>query len=70
MVSTFKEQWEKFVEKLNSLGKSIGTIQKHFDELSGTRARQLEKPMEKIIDLELKSNDNDQIENDAAWINT
>ena len=66
MVSTFKEQWEKFVEKLNALGKSIGTIQKHFDELSGTRARQLEKPMEKIIDLELKSNDNDQIENDAA----
>ena len=66
MVSTFKEQWEKFVEKLNALGKSIGTIQKHFDELSGTRARQLEKPMEKIIDLELKSNDDDQIENDAA----
>ena len=33
MVSAFKEQWEKFVEKLNSLGKSIGTIQNHFDEL-------------------------------------
>ena len=33
MVSTFKVQWEKFVEKLNALGKSIGTIQKHFDEL-------------------------------------
>ena len=66
MVSAFKEQWEKFVEKLNALGKSIGTIQKHYDDLSGPRVRQLEKPMDKIIDLELKSSDNDQIENDAA----
>ncbi len=66
MVSSFKEQWEKFIEKLNALGKSIGTIQKHYDELSGPRVRQLEKPMDKIIDLELKSGDNDQIENDAA----
>jgi len=66
MVSAFKEQWEKFVEKLNALGKSIGTIQKHYDDLSGPRVRQLEKPMDKIIDLELKNSDNDQIENDAA----
>ena len=66
MVSAFKEQWEKFIEKLNALGKSIGTIQKHYDDLSGPRARQLEKPMDKIIDLELKSVDNDQLENDAA----
>ena len=45
------------VEKLNALGKSIGTIQKHFDELSGTRARQLEKPMEKITELQLGKGD-------------
>ena len=49
MVSTFKEQWEKFVEKLNALGKSIGTIQKHFDELSGTRARQLENQWKRLL---------------------
>ena len=40
--------------------------QKHYDDLSGPRVRQLEKPMDKIIDLELKNSDNDQIENDAA----
>ena len=66
MVSAFKEQWEKFIEKLNALGKSIGTIQKHYDDLSGPRVRQLEKPMDKIIDLELNSSDNDELENDAA----
>ena len=66
LVSAFKEQWEKFVEKLGALGKTIGTVQKHYDELSGPRARQLEKPMEKIVDLELKRPDQDQIENDAA----
>ncbi|MDP6860965.1 MAG: DNA recombination protein RmuC, partial [Candidatus Marinimicrobia bacterium] len=66
LVSAFKEQWEKFVEKLGSLGKTIGTVQKHYDELSGPRARQLEKPMEKIVELELKRTDQDQIENDAA----
>ena len=66
LVSAFKEQWEKFIEKLGALGKTIGTVQKHYDELSGPRARQLEKPMEKIVDLELKRPDQDQIENDAA----
>jgi len=52
-IFTFREQWKKFVEKLDYLGKSISTIQNHYDDLSGPRLRQLEKPMDKIKDLQL-----------------
>ena len=61
LVHSFKDQWQKFVVKLESLGKSLLTTQKHFDSLSSTRVRQLEKPMEKIIDLELSQNDQNNL---------
>ena len=52
-VGVFKIQWIKFLEKINSLEKSIVTINNHFDELKGPRLRQLEKEMNKISNLEL-----------------
>ena len=54
LVSAFKEQWEKFIEKLGALGKTIGTVQKHYDELSTTRTKALERPMDKISELKLE----------------
>ena len=33
--------------------KSIGALTNHYDELKGPRFRALEKPMDKIIDLQL-----------------
>ena len=38
---------------VDSVGKSLGTVQKHFDELSTTRSKALERPMTKILDLNL-----------------
>lgn len=52
-IFTFRDQWKKFVEKLEIIGKSISTIQNHYDDLSGPRLRQLEKPLDKIKDLQL-----------------
>ncbi len=45
LVVTFREQWEKFTDKMNRLGKTIGTVSTHYDELSGARTKQLEKPI-------------------------
>jgi len=63
LVVTFREQWEKFTDKMIRLGKTIGTVSTHYDELSGARTKQLEKPMDKIAEMQLgQSEDVQEIE--------
>ena len=52
-VGVFSKQWVKFLEKLESLGKTLGTLTTHYEDLKGTRLRALERPMEKISELQL-----------------
>jgi DNA recombination protein RmuC len=52
-IGIFRNQWEKFVEKMDGLGGTIKTLQNKYEELHTTRVRQLEKPVEKINELEL-----------------
>ncbi len=59
LVQLFSEQWEKYSDKVDSVGKSLGTVQKHFDELSTTRSKALERPMNKILDLHLDEQHDD-----------
>ena len=66
LVTTFRIQWKKFADQLKKLGKTLGALSNHYDELIGPRLRGVEKPMEKIEDLELKRPYPDQGENDAA----
>jgi len=54
LVQQFAEQWKKYSDKVDALGKSLGTTQKHYDELSSTRTKALERPMDKITDLKLE----------------
>ncbi len=62
----FKKQWRKFTDKIDKLGKSLQTVQNHYDELSETRSNQLEKPLGKIEELrtqhgiELDSDESDE----------
>ena len=65
LVQDFSQQWEKFVEKMDAMGKSLGATQNHFDTLKTTRSNTLEKPMGKILDLKL-----DQQEDTPALGNT
>ena len=53
LVGSFRKQWDKFVEKVDAMGKTLNTLGNHYEELQGVRIRELEKPMEKIEDLEL-----------------
>ena len=53
LIGLFAKQWQLFVDKMDTMGKSLGTVQKHFEDLVTTRSRQLEKPMEKIEELQL-----------------
>ena len=34
-VGVFAKQWIKFIEKLDALGKTLGTVSTHYDELRG-----------------------------------
>jgi DNA recombination protein RmuC len=54
LVQQFSEQWKKYNDKFDALGKSLGTTQKHFDECSTTRAKALERPMDKISGLKIE----------------
>lgn len=56
MMSVFKDNWQKFVEKMDKLGSSLNTVQNHYNELTTTRARQLEKPMEQITQIQMDQN--------------
>lgn len=49
----FKQQWEKFTDKMNNLGQRIASAQKGYDELVGARRRQLEKPLNRIEDIRM-----------------
>ncbi len=47
-IDSFVQEWQKFSEKLSKYGRSIGTLQTDYDDLMGTRYRQLEKKVESV----------------------
>lgn len=51
LLETFSKQWFKFTEAMEKVGKHIDNSQKAFTELTTTRQRMLEKPLNKIQDL-------------------
>ena len=53
LVGLFKKQWDLFTGKIDSLGKSLGALSNHYEDLKGPRLRELEKPMDKISELQL-----------------
>ena len=53
LVVTFREQWIKFTDKLDALGKTLVTVATHYETLTGPRRNALEKPMEKITELQM-----------------
>ena len=44
----FKDQWERYVEVIDKMGRSIQTVQTDYENLVSTRKRQLEKPLNQI----------------------
>ena len=53
LMGVFKKQWNEFLLQMDKLGNTIGTVQNHFEKLVSTRKNQLEKPMDKINELQL-----------------
>ena len=53
LVGVFKKQWDLFIGKIDSMGKSLNAFSNHYEDLRGPRLRELEKPMDKISELQL-----------------
>jgi DNA recombination protein RmuC len=51
LFGAFHEQWQRFSGHLDKLGERLEGAQRTYDELSGVRRRQLERPLDKIDDL-------------------
>ncbi len=52
-LGSFNLQWEKFTGQIDKLGRQLESSQKAFDDLSGPRLRQLEKPLARLEELRL-----------------
>ncbi|HZR13437.1 MAG TPA: DNA recombination protein RmuC [Acidimicrobiia bacterium] len=48
LLGAFDKQWHAFVDKMDKLDRSLTTARKDYEELVGTRRRQLERPLEQI----------------------
>jgi DNA recombination protein RmuC len=50
-LAAFGKQWGAFVDKMDKLDRSLHTARRDYDELVGTRKRQLERELDRIDDL-------------------
>ena len=51
LLNAFRLQWDKYVEVMDKMGRSLETAQKDYDTMVGTRKNQLEKPLSKIEEI-------------------
>jgi DNA recombination protein RmuC len=52
VLQAFRKQWEKYVERMDSLGKSIETTVSRYQDLTTTRTRQLDRQLSLIDQLQ------------------
>jgi len=51
LLNAFRLQWDKYVEVMDKMGRSLETAQKDYDTMVNTRKNQLEKPLSKIEEI-------------------
>jgi DNA recombination protein RmuC len=51
VLGSFSKQWDLFVTQMDKVGKRLESATKAYDELDGTRRRQLERQLDRIEDL-------------------
>ena len=51
LLESFRGQWDKFTSQMDTLGDRLDSTRRAYDQLSGTRRRQLERQLDKIDDL-------------------
>ena len=57
LVDQFRIQWKKYVDQMDKLGNRIDGLSKDFNALVMTRTKALERPLDKIENISLKTSD-------------
>ncbi len=57
LVGVFKQQWGEYILQMKKFEGTLDTLNNHYQRLLTTRRNQLEKPMEKISELQLGKDD-------------
>jgi DNA recombination protein RmuC len=50
-LAAFEQQWAKFTDALDKVGRGLDTVRRGWDDLTGTRRRQLERQLDRVGDL-------------------
>ncbi len=53
LVDDFRNQWKKYVEQMDKLGRRIESLTGDFQTLVTTRTRALDRPLDKIENISL-----------------
>lgn len=53
LLGSFGTQWRKYADQVDAVRKKFESVDKAFEQLSGTRRRQLEKPLRQLDELRL-----------------
>ncbi len=56
LLGTFSTQWRKYNEQVDSVKKKFDQVDRAFEQLTGPRRRQLEKPLRQLDELRLARN--------------
>jgi DNA recombination protein RmuC len=61
-LAAFEQQWSKFSDALDKVGRSLDSVRRSWDELSGTRRRQLERQLDRVGELRSRREGHREIE--------
>jgi DNA recombination protein RmuC len=50
-LAAFEQQWGKFADALDKVGRSLDTVRRSWDDLAGTRRRQLERQLDRVGEI-------------------
>ena len=56
MIGKFSQQWQKYTESAEKVKRHLDGVQREFDQLTGTRRRALERPLQQLEELRVRRN--------------
>ena len=56
LIGKFGQQWQKYTESAEKVKRHLDGVQREFDQLTGTRRRALERPLQQLEELRVQRN--------------
>ena len=56
LIGKFGQQWQKYTESAEKVKRHLEAVQREFDQLTGTRRRALERPLQQLEELRVQRN--------------